>query len=392
MTLASDLFAPQEAPDYTSAISGLDAAQDRITQYLQSNTRPSFRDIGSAASSAMLGGTYSQHLSDLMAGNQQKALGDVGLAVQSADLGLKKAELAAAQNQPDAKGVMEALKFFAGDDPQLRAKLFQAGMDYPEDIGAANAYGVFGQLAGQFANQPDPIDPNKPFYLDPVTGEIVENTPYQGYEFDKAQAGRTSVDIDFPPPTPPLSVYEEKFDEKAAEQMTEWMLGGAQDTAKGIEQLTGVVSQLTGEEGLTGPHTVAPDVLQAFFAPESLNLKQQVQEVVQRNLRVILGAQFTEREGELLIQRAFDPRLPAKQNAERLSRLLKYMVAAAQAKNDAASYINQNRTLMGWQGSLPSFDDLYGVLDVAPDDATGGQTGGETDVLDRARAIVNGTQ
>ena len=79
---------------------------------------------------------------------------------------------------------------------------------------------------------------------------------------------------------------------------------------------------------------------------------------MQRNLRLILGAQFTEKEGQRLIARAYNPSLSEQENAKRVRNLIKQMQSAAEAKASAARYFEENGTLAGWKGKLPSMRDF----------------------------------
>jgi hypothetical protein len=103
--------------------------------------------------------------------------------------------------------------------------------------------------------------------------------------------------------------------------------------------------------------------LLAFTNPNALQSREQVEEVVQRNLRAVLGAQFTEKEGERLISRAYNPRLPPEQNARRLRRLFLQMESSAQQKQQMVDYANQNGTLRGYQGKMPSISDFYKAIE-----------------------------
>ena len=60
-----------------------------------------------------------------------------------------------------------------------------------------------------------------------------------------------------------------------------------------IQNVSEVMSALEQNKPLTGTLlTLAPDFVRAFADPESLDAQQKVEEVVQRSLRVTLGAQF----------------------------------------------------------------------------------------------------
>jgi hypothetical protein len=135
--------------------------------------------------------------------------------------------------------------------------------------------------------------------------------------------------------------------------------GGFADTVKQISQLSGVLQKLKDGENITGPLVglameTSPALANAYLSG-AVSAKQLVEDVVQRNLRVILGAQFTEKEGERLIARAYNPSLKEEENAKRLEALIQQMIAAAEAKDRAGRYFEQYGTLKGYSGALPSW-------------------------------------
>jgi hypothetical protein len=161
--------------------------------------------------------------------------------------------------------------------------------------------------------------------------------------------------------------------------------GGFSDVEKQLNQLKGVRNELAdvvftelspkerkefkrknprakeSKKDLTGPKFgLTPDTVMAFTNPEALSTKQKVEEVVQRNLRLILGAQFTEKEGERLISRAYDERLSEGQNLKRVDVLIKQIDQAAKSKRSAAGYFKKFGTLKGWKGKQPTFKGLPG--------------------------------
>ena len=145
-----------------------------------------------------------------------------------------------------------------------------------------------------------------------------------------------------------------KLDETFAQEYSALVAsGGFADITKQIGQLKSVSAKLAESDSLTGPWIGAvPNWLQAFVNPKAVAAKEDVEEVVQRNLRLILGAQFTEKEGERLIARAYNPRLGEAENKKRVDRLIKQMIEAAEAKVVAAKYFGANGTLTGFQGKL----------------------------------------
>jgi hypothetical protein len=161
-----------------------------------------------------------------------------------------------------------------------------------------------------------------------------------------------------------LSPGEKKRDERAGEDVYLWESGGGQDMVAQIAQLKPVIADLEAGKPITGISVaVQPDLLLAMTNPKALQNREAVEEVVQRNLRVILGAQFTEKEGERLISRAFNPKLPPQENAKRVRRLFLQMETAAQQKQAMADYFNENGTLKGYKGKMPSIADFEKAME-----------------------------
>jgi hypothetical protein len=178
----------------------------------------------------------------------------------------------------------------------------------------------------------------------------------------RAQAGRTSIQNIVGGPS--LSPFETERDKAFAKDAQEWMSGGGQDTTGQLAQLATVIRSLESGEPLTGAAVaIQPDLLLALTNPKALQTRELVEEVVQRNLRAVLGAQFTEKEGERLISRAFNPKLKPEENASRVRRLFLQMASSAQQKQAMVDYANKNGTLRGFQGKMPSMSDFFAAIE-----------------------------
>lgn len=125
--------------------------------------------------------------------------------------------------------------------------------------------------------------------------------------------------------------------------------GGYSDVKKNISQLKDVASALETGKSKTGLFSGIKSKLPNTKARAT---REKVEEVVQRNMRLVLGAQFTQKEGEALISRAFNPYQSNTENKSRLERLIKQMDEAAQAKQRAGEYFEKNGTLKGYKGTL----------------------------------------
>lgn len=205
-----------------------------------------------------------------------------------------------------------------------------------------------------------------------VGGNLVR-VPRDGGAAEEIYTGKPKMT---PAQTAVDKAYAKSYEEDVAN-------GGLADAAKNndqlaavLERLTGKVDQKTGErvggENLTGPVVgLLPDAINNFWNPKAVDARQQVEEIVQRNLRLVLGAQFTQKEGDALIARAYNPRLDEATNAKRVERLMRQMNQAVQAKQAAAQYYEANGTLQGFKGRLDySMKDFEDALD-GPDKLQG---------------------
>ncbi len=166
-----------------------------------------------------------------------------------------------------------------------------------------------------------------------------------------------------------LTKGEEAIDRAFAKDHVEFISGGSADTEKNIRQLQSVYDLLSSGkyDYLTGSFVgKVPDFINSMFpaGQRAVAAREDVEEVVQRNLRQVLGAAFTEKEGQRLIARAFNPSLPEKENARRLGRLLTQMKGAYNSKKDAADYFVKNGTLKGFKGKYHfSISDFENALE-----------------------------
>jgi len=148
-----------------------------------------------------------------------------------------------------------------------------------------------------------------------------------------------------------------KVEEKSAQDLVDFTIGGGfSDVQKGLSQLEIAKQTLQQQpEGkITGKLVGAQDDtgLLKYTNPAAQDTKEQVQEIAQRNLRLILGPQFTAKEGEALINRVYNPALPQSVNVKRLDLLQEQMTSAAKTKQEAVDYYNTNGTLKGFKGKL----------------------------------------
>jgi hypothetical protein len=203
------------------------------------------------------------------------------------------------------------------------------------------------------------------------TADLAKLTPEQRTQAAKytqsqamstASAGKTTVTNILGGES--LTPFQKKLDESFATDAIAWSSGGGQDMVSQLAQLEPVIAALERGEPITGLSvSLQPDLMLALTNPNALSSRDNVESVVQRNLRTILGAQFTEKEGERLIARAYNPKLNPEENARRLRRLFMQMSESAKEKQSMVDFATNNGTLRGYKGKMPQLEDFRRAID-----------------------------
>lgn len=184
-----------------------------------------------------------------------------------------------------------------------------------------------------------------------------------------------------------------------AKDYVDWLQNGEPEASQALKELNASLDTLHGvtrdDQGnpvpmknkppLTGPVVGSLSTLpfgvgkwvQDLLFPTSANTQEQIESTVQRSLRPILGAQFTEKEGERLISRVYNPRLSEEVNAKRIEWLIGKLNTAYANKQEAAAYFRQHNTLSGF-----SPKHQFSIDDFMPDSTTPGEPGYQGKVQD----------
>ena len=155
----------------------------------------------------------------------------------------------------------------------------------------------------------------------------------------------------------------EAIDKAYAEDYLNWNTNSG-DMIGQVAQLKTVLTALESGENLTGAGIgLMPDWYNYLANPESMANKERVAEVVQRNLKLILGGQFSEREGKQLIDRAYNPALSEQENISRVKRLILQMEEGIKARQAMMEYFEVNGTFQGYKGVRPSVQSFYNAME-----------------------------
>ena len=156
-----------------------------------------------------------------------------------------------------------------------------------------------------------------------------------------------------------LSPGEKKKDQAYADKWVAWTGGEKQQAESNIQNLENKIAILGKGANVSGPeYAFIPENLMPVVAPGSTGFKDEISDIVFQSLRSTLGAQFTQREAERLIDATFNQNLPEDMNLPRLQRLLAKTKAIYNDKQKEADFYNTEGTLKGYVRDTPTFNDL----------------------------------
>jgi hypothetical protein len=157
---------------------------------------------------------------------------------------------------------------------------------------------------------------------------------------------------------PELTPFEKAMDAKAGTDAAEYIgRGGPATTARNLKQLTEVEGILKDAiesgEGITGPVagllSRIPLIGSTFFE-KTIKTKEMVEQVVQSDLRSILGGQFAQKEGEGVLKRAYNEDLNEEENLRRVQLLISTMSAASKEKEARTRHLMKYGTISNYEG------------------------------------------
>lgn len=272
-------------------------------------------------------------------------------------------------NEEGQETVANFEAFAPPEDPRTNA-FIQETLQNPEFQQTEPVMDMTGnRFAQQFADKSPEVQQLALNFMQANAPKPMTPLQVQEYNINAAKELREQTDFKerYQNPSENLSVGQETIDREFAKDIVEF---NPADVGKGLTQLQEASSRLGGTakdedgkaiepENLTGAMIgLMPDSFNDIFNPKASEVKEAVEEVVQRNLRLVLGAQFTEKEGQRLISRAYNPRLDEKENKKRVDRLIKSIEGAMQQKQDQARYFTEKGTLKGYQFAPVSIESI----------------------------------
>jgi hypothetical protein len=152
---------------------------------------------------------------------------------------------------------------------------------------------------------------------------------------------------------PQLTVGQEAADKAFGKEYSDYQAGGGRaGLERNIGLLGGAVEKLKTGQAKTGGWTtkipgLSSDVVQESINPEMIAARDAIRGAIQSTLRQTLGAAFTEKEGQAIFERAFNPRLSPEENVKRAQSVIQELQAQVDAKDKSVRQFEQAGTLRG---------------------------------------------
>lgn len=151
---------------------------------------------------------------------------------------------------------------------------------------------------------------------------------------------------------PNLTPGEEETDKRFAEDYKIWRAMGDYGTAnESLRRAEKALDKLRTSDTISGPVIGrSGELIRQIVNEDSLTAQTDIEKNIVMTLRPILGAQFTQQEGEALVRRTYDPRLSEQANIEKVESLIRELRSKAIAKEAAARFWEEKVPVPGQPG------------------------------------------
>lgn len=141
---------------------------------------------------------------------------------------------------------------------------------------------------------------------------------------------------------------EKKLDEDFAKDYNEWTSTGKAQADKNLAKLKDAAKALQNDSLVSG--RLVGNLPNFLRTEKSRVAEQSVREAAQAALKAVLGAQFTEKEGERIMRNAFDPTLSEAENLKKVNATIRELEERIANQNSKSKFFEQGGgSLKGWQ-------------------------------------------
>lgn len=146
-----------------------------------------------------------------------------------------------------------------------------------------------------------------------------------------------------------LTPGQEARDKDWGKRDNEWTTTGRAKVGTNLNKLEEVASKLENlpENERTSDNRLQGRLWDVFQPEDDINMREAVRSAAQETLRSTLGAQFTEKEGEAIMKRAYDPNLSPASNAKRIRTVIEELKQMRDANDAKSAHFGKKGTLNG---------------------------------------------
>jgi hypothetical protein len=205
---------------------------------------------------------------------------------------------------------------------------------------------------------PDPTDPqsikrfqNANDWIKKNPGAVEAVEAGQGYRAVSQFQGKGLTDADFiKNQTAPDALHPQalkKLNDATAVDYADFTdEGGNYMMERNIRSLNQVIAELDGSNKTGRPIDFFGQTLRSAYDAmtdgDSIAMQQKIDLITQANLKATLGAQFTESEAKMFLQRSYDPERTPKENVDKLRKELNLIIQMAESRRARFQYFEDN--------------------------------------------------
>lgn len=147
---------------------------------------------------------------------------------------------------------------------------------------------------------------------------------------------------------------EKTMEREFGKTMAEYTTGGGRAKSDAaIRSLEKAEKMLEKSDWISGPAvSMLPEAVHKRIKPESKQVRDDIERVLTTELTSILGSQFTEKEGQRLLERTYDPALDEKMNADRVKELINTLRGIQNQKEAAIDHWKKYKNFDNFKGPV----------------------------------------
>ncbi len=140
-------------------------------------------------------------------------------------------------------------------------------------------------------------------------------------------------------------------DKDFAKDYNDWTTTGRATAEKNLGLLRGALAKLKQNPSIGGRFEGRlPDIAQPT---QAITTREDVRAAAQGALKASLGSAFTEKEGERIMNAAYNPTLPAAENVKKIEAALAELEGIANSREARSNYFAEHGTLTGFEAADP---------------------------------------